>query len=87
MASIEWGISMAISGGCGVPGEVTRIPAQFLQDLTNTSHKILAHEFFKLRFGIFDEHGYYKDPIYPHFYVNKNKILPTVMTDDKLAGK
>ena len=62
------------SQGCGVAGDLTSIPLQFVLDYRKKGyhHKLLAHEFFKLRFGIFDEVGYPGDPIYPHYYVDNN---------------
>ena len=73
-------------GGCGRTGERTQIPALFLLDSGQKKQKILAHEFFKLRFGIFDERGYLNDPVYPHFYLRNNKILPTRVTDEDVVG-
>ena len=76
-----------ISGGCGTPGKLIQIPVQFLTQNSSSRHKILAHEFFKLRFGVHDEHGYHGDPVYPDHYLHHNKILPTGVSDGEITGQ
>ena len=76
-----------ISGGCGTPGKLIQIPVQFLTLNSSSRHKILAHEFFKLRFGVHDEHGYHGDPVYPDHYLHHNKILPTGVSDGEITGQ
>ena len=76
------------SRGCGAPGDLTAVPLQFVLDYRKEGyhHKLLAHEFFKLRFGIFDELGYPGDPVYPHYYIDNNRVLPTGTYDQNLTG-
>ena len=76
------------SRGCGAPGDITAIPLQFVLDYKAEGyhHKLLAHEFVKLRFGIFDEVGYPGDEVYPHYYIDQNRVLPTGMSEDNITG-
>ena len=76
------------SRGCGAPGDFTAIPLQFILDYREEGyhHKLLAHEFLKLRFGIFDELGYPGDEVYPHYFIQHNRVLPTGMTDGNMTG-
>ena len=76
-----------IPGGCGDPGELILIPVQFITQNRSSRQNILAHEFFKLRFGIHDEHGYHGDPVYPDHYLHRNKILPTGVSDGEIRGQ
>ena len=51
-----------------------------------TSGKLFAHEFIKLRFGIFDEVGYPGDPLYPSSFEKNGEIHPTGVSDNKVEG-
>ncbi|CAG0920698.1 unnamed protein product [Notodromas monacha] len=67
--------------GCGSPGLQIHFPAQFLlssSDLGCNGGKIFLAEFAKYRYGVFDEHGFEGDPIYPLAYANSNgQLSPT----------
>ncbi|ROT77385.1 hypothetical protein C7M84_004000 [Penaeus vannamei] len=50
-------------GRCGVPGSRVEVPVQFAQDLTiqaryGSAGKVMAQEWLKYRYGVFEEHGY-----------------------------
>ena len=75
------------TGGCGAPGRVTRVPAPFVLQPAAGADKILAHEFFKLRFGVFDEHGFHGDPVYPDHYLRRSKVTLTAAADTDIAGE
>ena len=82
------------SRGCGAPGDLTQVPLQFVlvykaeggEGGAGYHRKLLAHEFVKLRFGIFDELGYPGDDVYPHYYIKNNRVLPTGMSEDNITG-
>ena len=52
--------------------------------------KVLAGEWLKFRYGVFEEHGYVDDPLYPHafFDARRNQTRPTAGTEaDLLEGQ
>ena len=59
------------SKGCHSRGDFTQIPYTFLTNWNGTweefgdPSRVFVHEFAKLRYGIFDQHGFPNDPIYP----------------------
>ena len=68
------------------------IPYSFIRDINSTLHsypkpgKLVAHEFIKLRFGIFDEKGFSGDKLYPAYYKSDGQILPTGQTNVPVKG-
>ncbi|XP_066984958.1 calcium-activated chloride channel regulator family member 3-like [Macrobrachium rosenbergii] len=81
-------------GGCGVPGSRLEVPMTYLTDLTvqlryGDTGKVVAAEWIKYRYGVYEEHGYPGDKVFPHAYSDpaKNETLPTGCTDqDALVG-
>ena len=68
------------TGGCGAAGRHIALSAPWLlqQGANNTARaELLAREFFKLRFGVFDERGWEGDPVYPAHYTTASRVLPT----------
>lgn len=56
-------------GGCGTPGHRIIIPTAFFDEENTFPRGIsLAREWLKYRYGVFDENGYFKDPLYPLYY-------------------
>ena len=47
---------------------------------------MLAHEFIKLRFGIFDEIGFPGDPLYPSLFWMNGQPHPTGVSDQRVQG-
>lgn len=47
---------------------------------------MLAHEFIKLRFGIFDEVGFPDDYLYPPTFLMNGEIYPTGVSDTQVEG-
>ena len=47
------------------------------------SGKVVAQQWLKLRYGVFEEHGYAGDKLYPLNYINSEDadIYPTSCTD------
>jgi len=80
------------SRGCGMRGDFINIPATFLRDWNKTHHtwgnpgKLFVKEWSKLRYGVFDEHGYISDPIYPNFFKHQDMLLPTGTSDAVVRG-
>lgn len=81
------------SRGCGQRGDYISIPFQFLTNWNSTweafgdPSKIFVNEWAKLRYGIFDQHGYPNDPVYPnHFIMENNKLVPTGTSNIPLVG-
>jgi calcium-activated chloride channel regulator 4 len=81
------------SRGCGQPGDFVALPDQFLTAWNNTWEtwgdpaKLFVKEWTKLRYGIFDEHGFNGDLLYPHYYKSNGRILPTGTTDSNVDGE
>ena len=46
----------------------------------------LLREWAKLRYGVFDEVGYYQDASYPSFYRQEMNTTPTACTDAPVQG-
>ena len=80
--------------GCGRPGEVITLPEVLMTDWNSTvarlgsPAKLLVKEWAKLRYGVFDEHGFRGDPLYPNHYRVQGKWLedlwehPEAQTDE-----
>ena len=47
----------------------------------------LFQEWSKYRYGVFDEHGYPDDPLYPNFFKIQDRILPTGSYNTPVLGK
>ncbi|CAH1107269.1 unnamed protein product [Psylliodes chrysocephalus] len=56
--------------GCGQPGDQIYLGYEELLKKNNNLGRKLVREFAKYRFGVFDEDGYYNDPIYPICYLD-----------------
>ncbi|XP_055625136.1 calcium-activated chloride channel regulator 1-like isoform X2 [Toxorhynchites rutilus septentrionalis] len=54
--------------GCGEPGDQIYIDTEVLG--RDTIGRELVREWAKYRYGVFDEIGYDKDPVYPRCYIN-----------------
>ena len=48
--------------------------------------KLLVKEWAKFRYGVFDEHGFAGDPLYPNYYKVGDKFLPSGTTDAPVRG-
>ena len=81
------------SGGCGQPGDSMNLPYPFVThvnySMVEFGHpaKLFVKEWAKLRYGIFDEHGFIGDPMYPNFFHYDGQIFPTGTSDVTLGGK
>ena len=78
---------------CGHRGDYISIPFQFLTNWNNTwsafgdPSKFFVNEWSKLRYGIFDQHGYPNDPVYPNYFLTKNnRLVPTGTSNVPLKG-
>jgi hypothetical protein len=78
---------------CGHPGHRIRFPESFFTDWNGTRAawggrpgKVLAREWAKLRYGVFDEHGYAGDPLYPVYHQVGDLVLPTATTNAMVRG-
>ncbi|XP_075744417.1 calcium-activated chloride channel regulator 2-like [Rhipicephalus microplus] len=58
---------------CGQPGEYTLLPADALRNAQ--ADYLVVHEWAHLRFGVFDEFGFPKDPLYPAVYTRGKQVL------------
>ena len=60
--------------GCGQPGDFMALPYEFLVRWNRTWEtwgdpaKLFVHEWAKLRYGVFDEFGFNRDPLYPNYF-------------------
>merc|ERR1719391_1523219 len=71
---------------CGVPGTYTHITPGFIKNSSASAAwgikgKAIVHEFAKLRWGVYEEHGYTNDDRFPMYYMK-----PT-WTEDGQQGK
>ncbi|XP_055931790.1 calcium-activated chloride channel regulator 2-like isoform X2 [Argiope bruennichi] len=56
-------------GGCGVGGHQIILPLDFLSSTDGyPKDKLLAREWLKYRYGVFDENGFANDNLYPDYY-------------------
>ena len=80
------------SQGCGQAGEVITIPETFLSDWNSTlaavtsPAKVFVKEWAKLRYGVFDEHGYSGDKLYPNYYKVQGQFLHSGTSDSGIKG-
>ena len=80
------------SGQCGDQGEVIIFPETFFTDWNKTltqfisPAKTLVKEWAKFRYGVFDEHGYQDDTLYPNYYKVQGKFLPTGTSNIPVKG-
>lgn len=54
--------------GCGRQGLQVQLPEKFITDLREDRSKILLNNWAKYRYGVFDEHGFMGDRLYPLFW-------------------
>ncbi|RZC37039.1 DUF1973, CLCA N, Activator LAG-3 and/or VWA 2 domain containing protein, partial [Asbolus verrucosus] len=60
--------------GCGQPGDQIYVTYESLMQRDATLARSLVREFAKYRYGVFEEQGYFNDPIYPMcFYDDQTK--------------
>lgn len=59
--------------GCGEPGDQIYLSYESLMQRDLTIARSLVKEFAKYRYGVFDEQGYYNDPIYPMCFYDDQK--------------
>jgi len=71
---------------CGEKSDDIFLPADFLQSNFSYSVKgsILFHEWTKFRYGVFEEHGYYEDDVYPGCYSSSGTLKLTSCTNINL---
>ena len=80
------------AGGCGEPGRGILLPLQFLSQWNSSLEqwgdpgKILAREWAKLRYGVFDEFGFSGDRQYPNYFSVGGSIYPTGTSNAMLTG-
>eukprot|EP00088_Acartia_fossae_P037068 TRINITY_DN3825_c0_g1_i9.p1 TRINITY_DN3825_c0_g1~~TRINITY_DN3825_c0_g1_i9.p1 ORF type:complete len:1096 (-),score=180.73 TRINITY_DN3825_c0_g1_i9:110-3397(-) len=90
------------SPNCGQPGDFTTIPTGFVKNpfpsFSNGSlvggvtskGRHLVYEFAKLRWGVFEEHGYPGDIHFPDFYLKSENstasIQPNVFATERASG-
>ena len=80
------------TSGCGQPGDKISLPYSFVTAWNQSwaefgdPSKLFVKEWAKLRYGIFDEHGYIHDPMYPNFYYANGQVMPTGSIDVPLGG-
>ena len=74
------------SFGCGQAGQRIILPWNLLRENSNKTAKLLVKEWAKYRYGVFDDHGFAQDPLYPIYYESEGKILPTGSTNHMLTG-
>lgn len=81
------------SRGCGEPGDFVALPYTFLTAWNTTWNqfgdpaKLFVKEWAKFRYGIFDEHGYSGDLLYPNYYKWNGHLMPTGTTNAPLNGQ
>merc|ERR1711970_768968 len=82
--------------GCGEPGSFMHITPAFLEDSSAYGNwgKVIVHEWAKLRWGVYEEHGYPGDEKFPMFFykttwtVNgqSNVLTPNFCVNSKILG-
>ena len=78
--------------GCGQPGDRITIPEIFFTDWNSTLDRFVSpaktfvKEWAKFRYGVFDEHGFTGDTLYPNFYKVQGKFLPTGSSNLPVKG-
>ena len=81
------------SRGCGEHGDFMKMPYEFLTSWNKTWNlygdpaKLFVKEWAKLRYGVFDEHGYSNDPLYPSYFSVKGDIFPTGTSNQRVNGE
>ncbi|KAK7086992.1 hypothetical protein SK128_026654 [Halocaridina rubra] len=78
-------------GGCGIPGANMEVPLdyvteQVVQAMYGETGRVMAAEWLKYRYGVYEEHGYPGDSLYPHAYldVSSNQTRPTGCTNHEV---
>ena len=80
------------SKACGQPGDFMALPYEFLVRWNRTWEtwgdpaKLFVHEWAKLRYGVFDEFGFNRDPLYPNHFKYNGQVLPTGTSDAPVSG-
>ena len=80
------------SEACGQPGDLILLPEIFLTDWNSTLERFVSpaktfvKEWAKYRYGVFDEHGFLGDSLYPNFYKVQGKFLPTGSSNIPVKG-
>ena len=81
------------SRGCGEPGDFVALPYSFLTAWNTTWEtfgdpaKLFVKEWAKFRYGIFDEHGFKNDLLYPNFFNWNGHLMPTGTSDAPVNGQ
>ena len=81
------------SRGCGEPGDFVALPYSFLTAWNTTWEtfgdpaKLFVKEWAKFRYGIFDEHGFKNDLLYPNFFNWNGHLMPTGTADAPVNGQ
>ena len=57
------------------------------QLIISTTANIFVSEWSKMRYGVFEEHGYPGDPQFPLFYKDAAKLLPNFGTSQPIQGQ
>ena len=80
------------SGVCGDMGDLIIFPEKFFTNWNNTLNKFInpgklfVKEWAKFRYGVFDDHGFAGDSLYPNFYKVQGKFLPTGTSNTLVKG-
>ncbi|XP_050712037.1 calcium-activated chloride channel regulator 1-like isoform X2 [Eriocheir sinensis] len=85
-------------GGCGEPGLYLHLTPRYLGDgdvacRWGDKGKALMREWARLRWGVFEEHGYKSDPVFPAYYwhaagvQDEPRLVPNHCTDEPVLGK
>jgi len=85
------------SSSCGEPGQFTHLTPEFMAGGTTEYGnwgKVLVHEWAKLRWGVFEEHGYPGDSQFPMFFYQTswgptgqtNVLTPNFCVNGQLVG-
>lgn len=80
------------SRGCGQPGDMMTLPYEFLLKWNRTWEtwgdpaKLFVHEWAKLKYGVFDEFGFNRDPLYPNYFKYQGRVLPTGTSNVPISG-
>ena len=81
------------SGGCGQPGDVIRLPRNFVEKsqksnnsiISQSKAKLFVENWMKFRYGIFEEYGFVQDSMYPNLFYSKGNMLPTGTSNIQLG--
>lgn len=76
------------SRGCGEPGDFIHVTPDFILGSPQTygpPEKVLANEWIKYRYGVFDENGYYDSDRYPQMYYDQSTLTENVCSNTAIT--